>query len=204
MDKKKRLFFFITGALTLALTVCAVIFGINCHIRGLALADVTAETARITSENELLTTRRDILQSDVGSKTDDTERKDALNSEIAEKTGEIATMKSNIAAAQKATQRLSIRTAELNNSLTALNKGMNLKKGQSFQVGEMGLRCPTAINSGRYIATGDGIITIIAANGSARVSEDLLSIDTGSYTFDLAEGEYVEADSGNVTLTELK
>ena len=204
MDKKKKLFLSLIIALTLILTAGAAVFGINRHTTLLASGDVATETARIMAENELLKTRRDILAGDVGAKTDDTERKDALNKEIAEMTGEISTMKSDLAAAEKAGKELNTRTTALQKTLTALNSGMNPKKGQSTQVGERGLRCPATIKAGRYIATGDGIITIIAANGSPRVSEDLLTIDTGSYTFDLTDSESVEADSGNVTLTELK
>ena len=204
MDKKKRLFLSVTLALTFVLTAAAVFLGIKLHISSLASADVATETANIMAANEQLKTRRNILAGNVESKTDDTERKDALNKEIAEMTGEIATMKTDLSAAEKATKELKNRAAVLNKTLTALNSGMNLKKGKSLSVGERGLQCPVSINPGRYIATGDGIVTIIAATGSARVSEDLLTIDTGSYTFDLADGEGVEADSGNVTLTELK
>lgn len=204
MNKKKILLFSACGVLTLALTAAAVFFGINLHVSYLASADVAEETAKLESENELSATRRDILKGDVGAKTDDTERKDALNKQIAELTGEISTMKTDLAAAEKATAELKSRAATVKNSLTTLQNGMNLKKGRSVQVGEHGLQCPASINPGRYVATGDGIVTIIAVTGSARVSEDLLAIDTGSYTFDLADGEAVEADSGNVTLTELK
>ena len=204
MDKKKLLLFSVSGVLTLVLTIAAVIFGTNLHTDSIAMADVAEETAKISSENEQLKTRRDILQTDVGSKTDDTERKDALNKQIAEMTGKISTMKTDIATAEKATAELKTRTAEVRKTLTALTKGMNPTRGRTVSVGEHGLRCPASINSGRYVATGDGIITIIAATGSPRVSEDLLAIDTGSYTFDLADGEAVEADSGSVTLTELK
>lgn len=201
---KQKLFFFAAVLLTLALAALAAISGIKMHISSLASADVAAQTAKITAENEQLKTRRDILAGDVGSKADDTERKDALNKQIAEMTGEIATMKNDLATAEKATAELKTRAAEVNKTLTALQNGMNPKKGQTLSVGETGLRCPLSIPSGRYIATGDGIVTIIAATGAARVSEDLLTIDTGSYTFDIAEGESVEADSGDVTLTELK
>lgn len=204
MDTKKKLLFSAAVFLTLALTVAAVIFGVNRHIYSLASVEVATETVRITVENEQLKTRRDILAGDVGAKTDDTERKDALNKEIAEITGEISTMKSDLATAEKATGEVKTRTAALKKTLTALQNGMNPKSGRAVSVGERGLQCPASINPGRYIAAGDGIVTIIAANGAARVSEDLLTIDTGTYTFDLADGEAVEADSGNVTLTELK
>ena len=204
MDKQKKLFISVITALTLALTAAAVVFGMNMHVSSLASADVAEETAKLTAENEQLKTRRDILAGDVGAKTDDTERKDALNKEIAEITGEISTMKSDLSTAQKATAELKTRKAAVNRTLAALNNGMNPRKGRSVSIGERALQCPASISAGRYIATGDGILTIIAATGSARVSEDLLSIDTGSYTFDLSEGEAVEADSGSVTLTELK
>lgn len=204
MDKKKLLFFIIVPALTLALTTAAMIFGLNLHTVRLASLNVAEKTTEVVSANELLNTRRSILQSEVGSKTDDTERKNELNKQIAEITGEISTMKSDITAAEKSTAELKSKTAAVQKTLSALNNGMNPKKGRSVEVGANGVMCPYDISAGRYIATGDGIITIIAATGSARVSEDLFSIETGSYTFDLADGEIVEADTGSVTLTELK
>ena len=204
MDKKKLLFIYIAPVLTLALTVSAMMFGVNMHVSGLASLDVAEMTSEVVSENELLNTRRSILQSEVGSKTDDTDRKNELNKQITEITGEISTMKTDITAAEKSAAELKSKTAAVQKTLTDLKNGMNPKKGRSTEVGESGVMCPYDISIGRYIATGDGILTIIAATGSARVSEDLLSIDTGSYTFDLADGEIVEATGGSVTLTELK
>ena len=204
MDKKKRLLPFALIALTLALTAAAVVFGMRLHISGLALANVAAETKRIASENELLKTRRNILADDVGSKTDDTDRKNELNKEITKMSGDIKKMKTDSEIATKAAKELKQRAEKVRKTLTKLQNGMNPKKGRSISIEDGELQCPDSIKAGRYIATGDGIVTVIAETGSARASEDLLTIDTGSYTFDLAEGESVEADSGSVTLTELK
>ena len=203
MKKKKLLFSIGAIALTLALTTAAMLYGMDLHTASLASGNIAEEIEKVSSANELLKTRRDILKDDVGSKTDDTEHKDALNKQIAEITGNITTMKSDIEDAEKNTKALKAETDAVRETLTVLTNGMNLTRGKSISV-ESEVICPFDIEEGRYIASGDGIITIIANSGSARVSEDLLNIDTGTYTFDLAYGEVVRKTEGSITLTELK
>lgn len=204
MDRKKLTFLIIDGVLTLALTAASAYFGINRRLSYIASTQAADMTAELASENEQLKTRRDILKNDVGSKTDDTPYKDELNTKIAERTGEITAMKTETETAKKSIEETKSKTEAASKTLNALNAGMNLSRGKSVEVGTGGLQCPDAIGAGRYIAEGDGVLTIIAANGAARVSEDLLTIDTGTYTFDLAEGERVKTNNGSITLTELK
>ena len=204
MNGKKITFLIIDGVLTLALTAASAYFGINKRLSYIASTQAADMTAELVSENEQLKTRRDILKNDVGSKTDDTPYKDELNTKIAERTGEITAMKTETETAKKSIEETKSKTEAASKTLNSLNAGMNLSRGKSVEVGTGGLQCPDTIGAGRYIAEGDGVLTIIAANGAARVSEDLLTIDTGTYTFDLAEGERVKTNNGNITLTELK
>ena len=204
MDRKKLTFLVIDGVLTLALTAASAYFGINKRLSYIASTQAADMTAELVSENEQLKTRRNILKNDVGSKTDDTPYKDELNTKIAERTGEITAMKTETETAKKSIEETKSKTEAASKTLNSLNAGMNLSRGKSVEVGPGGLRCPDTIGAGRYIAEGDGVLTIIAVNGAARVSEDLLTIDTGTYTFDLADGERVKTNNGNITLTELK
>ncbi len=205
MKGKKRVFFMVTGIITLALTAAAMLCGLNMHKNYLASKDISSARSKLVEENKRLENQRDILKKDVGAKTDDTDRKEALNKEITDLTGEIETMKKDIEEAKKTLSEAKSRTIETRKTLDTLQSGMNMTRGSSKQIDNGGsLSCPAAIEPGRYVAEGGGIVTVTAATGSARVSEDLLSIDTGSYTFDLAAGESVSADSGAITLTELK
>ncbi len=205
MNKGKRSFLLIITLLTLIFSSIALIYGTSMHADYIAEENVAKKTAERTDENTRLASRRDILKNDVGSKTDDTDRKNELNKEITEITGEIETMKTDIDTAKNSVPEVKSRTEDARNTLNALNAGMNLSRGEAVPMEENGiLSCPESIKPGRYIAEGDGLLTIFAAAGSARVSEDLLTIDTGTYIFDLAEGERVEAQSGKITLTELK
>lgn len=203
MDKKQRLFLYITAVSAIFLSAAAIFAGISLHTRSLAMRELKKDTALLVTENEALKTRRDFLYSDVSSKSDNSLQKDTLNKNITNLTEKLAEAKSELSAVSLELNSLNTKNAETNKLCTALSRGMNPVKGAYQNADSTRLMCPAQIRAGRYIVTGSGTITVISPSGAARISENLSEVETNSYTFDLENNEEIETH-GAITITELK
>lgn len=203
MDKKQRMFLYITIISAAILTALAVFFGAYCHVRSLSKHGLRIETQKLIEDNKALETRKEFMQSDVNSKTDNTEQKDSLNKLITDTTEKLNKAKSELSSLKSELSSVNDSAKKIKNEYNTLKKGMNPVKGAYKNAENARLMCPAELAVGRYIATGDGIITVISVTGEARISESLHELDTSSYTFDIAAGEELQT-RGSVTITQLK
>ena len=201
----KKLFVTLISVFTAAASAAAGIaaFGMSArsNARGLLrteISDITSSTETVSAESEKLKEQIDEVDAEL-------EGRDDLNGHYMEYkkthdslTEEITELQSRIESLDKDIE------AKRNELGEAGNAGVNVKKGKKYSLkGNESYACPDKIPAGRYIAEGEGQLTVLNSSGAARISQNLSVAYDHTYTFDLSKGEKVQVTE-DITLTELK
>ncbi len=200
--KQKPLISVILAVLTLILSAAVFFLGLTLHTHSLGTDHLAAEIQSLTTENANLTSRKERLQSDINSNSGNYTELEKLNADITSLQKQLDDTASKISQTEKDIDSIKKKISSADSTARALNSGTNLTEGRSVLAENEKLSVPNDLSAGRYVASGSGTITI-SSSGSARDSQVLSSLDTGTYTFNLTNGQSVTAH-GSVTITELK
>lgn len=203
MTKKK---FLLTVVLPVCLSIIAglliIILNYNNVLGTRARAVVSNEKAQLNEEISQLSAEKDSLTAQISSydetlsaNASEVQEIDTLSNELQTYTTDIENMKSRIT-------EIDSQISEKSIYLSGLDTLPKESEGEKITLSKGEYKCPADIKAGRYRAEGSGIIYIYSIANSLTAKEDLSTIDTHSYTFDIKSGESIKIDD-SVTLTEV-
>ncbi|MBQ7573547.1 MAG: hypothetical protein IJT23_04745 [Clostridia bacterium] len=199
--KRDTLIYIIIAILTVGFSISAVIVGVNLHSRAIAKKQLKSQTEAIITENEHLKSRQEILTSDINSKTDSSDERDKLNTQIADLKEDIKNTELSIKSKTDTKNQLTAKINDVKKVVDKLDAGVNLKRGNTLTLKDTTVLSGDKLKPGRYVATGDGKFSVSSILGGTTISEDLFLLS--GYTFDLEEGDRISVH-GSVSFTELK
>lgn len=191
------------AAALLAVIILSAVFSHAGAVRRKAKKELKSEISLLQSENYRLEKKQSDLKDDISDIEDEIDSKNEIAEEASEYMAEYENLKAGVAEAEKSLSELN---ASIERKQTYLKQSKTIKKlseTEEIYVSGETLKCPADISAGRYIASGDGNLLVYNTSNSLRLSENLGSIETNSFTFDISAGESVKA-AGSVTLAELK
>ncbi|MBQ3425577.1 MAG: hypothetical protein IJH37_00340 [Clostridia bacterium] len=150
--------------------------------------------------------------SDLKDEKKELERKEAeYTKEISKNellTSEIEALKENIASYDSDIERVSEKNAELEKSieekqsyLDGLSDISADKPGGKYSLKDKDYKCPSDIPAGKYVAKGTGKLYLKDISNRRKDKVDLSTIESNTYTFEIASGESVTVE-GTIELTE--
>ena len=198
---KKRLFLILLSVFTAAVSVIAGTFAFNISAKNTARATLNTEISDITANTETIAADSEILKQQIREVDTELSTRDTVNGYYMEYKKKHDSLAEEISALQS-------RIAQLDSDIEKMKKNSGsvaeTKKGSKRTLtANKSYICPIQIPEGRYVAEGNGILTVLKSSGRARISQNLTATYNHSYTFDLSEGETIQV-SENITLTELK
>lgn len=157
----------------------------------------------LIDENEKLEQRKEELKSNVSETEKNIESKNEIRTEADEYADRLNELKAQVDASNRTLTEMDASIKKKNEYIEKADGIKRLSRGRSVSLSDKTLKCSDDIAAGRYIAEGRGNLLIYNADNKLRISENLSSIDTNSFTFDIEEGESVKATE-SFTLTMLK
>lgn len=193
-------------AAAVVVVAAAVAAGFGAHTLGIsrtANAEFKREYNELIEANEELNKRKDALRDEISAIERDIESKSEISEEAQEYADRLNEIKAEVERANR-TLTEQDETIKKKNEYIEKSDGIKiLSRGRSVSLSDKTLKCPDDIAAGRYIAEGRGNLLIYNTENKLRISEDISSIDTNSFTFDIEEDESVKATE-TLTLTTLK
>lgn len=201
---KKRIIVKISiAAALLAVIILSAVFSHAGAVKIMAKKELKSEISLLQSENYRLEKKQSDLKDDISDIEEEIDSKNEIADEAAEYIAEYENLKTGVDEAEKSLSEIN---ASIERKQTYLKQSKTIKRlseGEKLYASDETLKCPSDIPAGRYIASGDGNLLVYNTSNSLRLSENLESIETNSFTFDISAGESVKA-AGSATLTELK
>ncbi len=187
----------------LAVIISSAVFSHKLATKGKAKREIRAEMKVFGDENERLEQKRADLKNEISDFEEKIDSKNEVAEEAEEYMTEYENLKSGVDEAEKTLSEMNLSIERKKAYLEQSKDIKKLSEGKSVYASDKTLKCPSDIAEGRYIASGGGNLLVYNSSDSLRISENLGSIDTNSFTFDISAGESVKA-AGSVTFTELK
>lgn len=196
--------------LTVVLPVCiSLLIGIliivlnnNFILNSRAIAIVASEKSNFNSQISELKKERDKLEGEIADYDKTLADNSLLTEEVEALKSELEHYVSDVDAAKARSEKLKVQITEKKTYLDSLSKIESETEGDSLKLSDGEYKCPSELPSGRYKAEGTGKLYRYSISNSLTLKEDLSTIDTHSYTFDLEAGETIKIE-GTLTLTEL-
>lgn len=161
------------------------------------------ELELLLKENEELDKKKDELKNSISETEQSLESKNEIGAEAAEYESQLETLRQRLESANKTLAELETSIEKKKEYIDQADSIKKVSKGRSFTSSNKKLECPEDIAAGRYIAEGRGNFLLYNSSNMLRISENLSTIDTNSFTFDIDEGESVKVTE-SVTFTSLK
>ncbi len=199
---KKRLIT-VVAAFVLAASVAAGYFAHGGWALFEARAAFKNELNDMKEENKQLEKEKRELKNSVSETERSIESKNEISAEAEEYQTQLDALEAELGEANRMLTEMDESIRKKKEYIEQAVKIKNQKEGRSFTAADKTLKCDDDILAGRYIAEGSGNLLIYNSSGSLRISENLSTIDTNSFTFDLADGESVKV-TDRVTFTTLK
>ena len=200
---KKKLFIILLAAFTAAASTAAGIFAFGAGAKREAAARLETETTDIKADTETITAESEKIKEQISAVDADLSTRDTVNGYYMEYkkthdslTEEISSLQSKI---EQLDRDIEAKKSEMGNADTGetkKGKKYSLSAGESYS-------CPDKIPAGRYVAEGEGQLTVLNSAGRARISQNLSVAYDHTYTFDISKGEKIRV-SEDITLTGLK
>lgn len=200
---KKRIIIISAVVLTLAAAAAA---GFSAHWYWASLeakAELKNELGELKEENKQLEKEKNELKNSVSETEREIESKNEISVEAREYQTELDRLQSELDEENRTLNELEESIKKKKEYIEQADKIKNQTEGRSFTASNKKLGCADDIAAGRYIAEGKGNLLIYNSSGTLRISENLSTIDTNSFTFDIADGESVKV-TDTVTFTSLK
>lgn len=200
---KKKLFIILLAAFTAAASTTAGIFAFGTGAKREAAARLETETTDIKADTETITAESEKIKEQISAVDADLSTRDTVNGYYMEYkkthdslTEEISSLQSKIEQLDRDIEAKKSETDDADTGETKKGKKYSLSAGESYS-------CPDKIPAGRYVAEGEGQLTVLNSAGRARISQNLSVAYDHTYTFDISKGEKIRV-SEDITLTELK
>lgn len=200
---KKKIIIIAVSALTFAAAIGAGFLTHSFAVSGEARAQFKSGLNSLISQNAELEQKKDDLKSEIEKNEQIIESKNEISAEADEYLNQLDTLKADVDAANRELIELDESIKKKQEYIDRSGSIKKPTKGRSVSLSGRTLNCPDDIAAGRYIASGKGNLLIYNSSKKLRISENLSTIETNSFTFDLEEGESVEATE-SITLTVLK
>ncbi len=200
---KKKLITAAIAAVVLAASVAAGYFANLFAVSREASAEFRNSLNTILSDNENLENKREELRGEIKNTKQSLADKNEISSEAQEYSDKLNELKAQADTANRTLTELDATIAKKKEYIEQSGSIKRLSRGRSVTLSDKTLKCPDDISSGRYIAEGSGNLLVYNTSDKLRISENLSTIATSSFTFDLEEGESVKATE-SLTLTTLK
>jgi flagellar basal body-associated protein FliL len=202
IQKKKLIIICIVCAVVLSLAVCAGFFAHNHALKTQAKNDFQNELSRFETENYKLEKKRSELKDSVSETELDIENKNEIGREAEEYAAQLDSVSQELEEASQNLEKLNTSIEKKQEYIKQAGSIKSPNEGEIFSVSSETLSCPSDIAAGRYIAEGSGNLLIYSTANKLRISENLTSIETNSFTFDIVKGESVKV-TDSITFTEL-
>ncbi len=200
---KKKGLITVVAVFVLAASVAAGYFTHGCWASFEARAAFKNELNDMKEENKQLEKEKRELKNSVSETERNIESKNEIAVEAEEYQTQLDALESELGEANRMLTEMDESIRKKKEYIGQADKIKNQKRGRSFTAYNKTLECDDDIQSGRYIAEGSGNLLIYNSSGTLRISENLSTIDTNSFTFDIADGESVKV-TDSVTFTTLK
>lgn len=196
------------------ITIVIAIFVVAASVSAGIFAHRSSELreARLTYKNELnsllednkqLEKKKNELKNSLTETEQDIESKNEISVEAQEYETQRERLQQELDAANKTLTDLDTSIQKKKEYIEQSGNIKNPTRGRSVTASSKTLDCPDDISKGRYIAEGRGNLLVYNSSNKLRLSENLSTIDTNSFTFDIAEGESVKVTE-TVTFTTLR
>ncbi len=200
---KKKLFIILLAAFTAAASTAAGIFAFGASTKREAAAQLETETTDIKADTETITAESEKIKEQISAVDADLSTRNTVNGYYMEYkkthdslTEEISSLQSKIEQLDRDIEAKKSETGDSDTGETKKGKKYSLSAGESYS-------CPDKIPAGRYVAEGEGQLTVLNSAGRARISQNLSVAYDHTYTFDISKSEKIRV-SEDITLTELK
>lgn len=200
---KKRIIIISAVVLTLAASTAAGFLTHGYWASFEARAAFKNELSELKEENKRLEKEKNELKNSVSETERSIESKNEISVEAQEYQTQLDRLQSELDDANRTLNELDESIKKKKEYIEKADKIKNQTKGRSFTAANKKLDCTDDIAAGRYIAEGRGNLLIYNSSGTLRISENLSTIDTNSFTFDISDGESVKV-TDTVTFTSLK
>lgn len=200
---KKTIITIVIAVFVVTASVSAGIFAHRFSASHEAKLTYTNELDTLLKENKELEAKRNELKNSVTETEQDIESKNEISIEEQEYETQLERLQQELDAANRTLTELD---TSIQKKKEYIEQSGNIKsptRGRSVTASSKTLDCPDDIAKGRYIAEGSGNLLVYNSSNKLRISENLSTIDTNSFTFDIDEGESVKVTE-TVTFTTLK
>lgn len=200
---KKTIITIVIAVFVAAASVSAGIFAHRISASREARLTYKNELDTLLKENKELEAKRKELKNSVTETERDIESKNEISVEAQEYETQREKLQQELDAANKTLTDLDTSIQKKKEYIEQSGNIKNPTRGRSVSASSKTLDCPDDISKGRYIAEGRGNLLVYNSSNKLRLSENLSTLDTNSFTFDIAEGESVKVTE-SVTFTTLK
>lgn len=203
MNKKIKILIISVSAATLILAVAAGFFAHSYATKSSANERFENELSTLNADNYKLEKKRSDLKDSVSEIETDIENKNEIGFEAQEYSNQLEAIKQELETSNETFTELNDSIEKKQEYIEKADSIKTLVEGDTFSITSETLDCSADISAGRYIARGSGNLLIYNSSDKLRISENLSTIDTNSFTFDITSGESVKVTE-TVTLTELR
>lgn len=203
VNMKKPILIIIASVLVAAAAVSGGFFAHDYSSAREVRSAFNSELELLLKENEELDKKKDELKNSVSETERSIDSKNEMGAEAAEYESQLETLRQKLDSANKTLTELETSIEKKKEYIDQADSIKKVTKGRSFTASDKKLECPDSISAGRYIAEGRGNLLVYNSSNTLRISENLSTIDTNSFTFDISEGEAVKVTE-SVTFTSLR
>lgn len=192
VDRNKIIFIIILCILVGGLGIGAYFLGKKSAVTSKADKIINDEIISINMENYSLETERNSLTEEINGADDRIKNKSSINKEIEDYKKQAEDYKKEISDAENVIGELNDTIDKKNEYLEKMNEMRNEASEEERTLKEGTYECPDDIEEGRYIVSGTGWFLLYDSSNKLTTSENLQTLESGTYTFDLEEGGKIE------------
>ncbi|MGN0181826.1 MAG: hypothetical protein ACI4DP_05365 [Candidatus Ornithomonoglobus sp.] len=181
-----------------------IIFSNSFIIPPKARAVAGAEKSRLNTEMAALQKQKEAMENDIATYNNDIANKENLLAEIQERQSTLEDYKSELEETKAKIAEIDKQIEEKNNILNTLSDIKEETEGEAKVLEKGEYKCPADIAAGRYIIEGDAKIYLYSIANTLSKKEDLSTLDTHSFKFEITSGESLKIEGGEVTLKSIE
>lgn len=164
---------------------------------------VAKEKSDMNSQLSELNSQIDDLNLEIAGYNQTINANSTLINEVTSLNNELDSYNADLENAKQKNSELNSQIAEKQEYLDNLSSiGSESGEGDSRELKDGEYKCPADLKSGRYRAEGEGTLYVYNIANDLTVRENLSTIDSHSYEFELSSGEKIKIE-GTLTLTPL-
>lgn len=202
MKKKKLLI--VVAPVSASIVIAGIIIGLHNNIMmGTYVNSIVSNEMKVYKENiSSLNREKERINGEIAQADEFLKTNEDLVSEVESLNDSLTSYNNDISAAKKKNENLKTQISDKKNYLEKLSELKTETVGDAKKLSEGEYKCPAQLDAGRYKAEGSGKIYLYNIAHTLKENLNLATIDTHSYTFEIASGESLRVE-GDVKLTNI-